>query len=311
MEKISTAKNLTMALLVITFSFSTIVSAGPPLPTHNIEGNSGVFITSTAYLANPAEKDTVFGQPSVSGTFAWMPNGEKDFESLAVTENIWGNVELGYALERIGLGDWPDDVKTATGLHVENHVLVHNFNTRLMVIEEGGLDLPWMPAVTLGAHFKWNDGLDEIGKQTGGLCDMLGADHDFGTEFTAVATKTIADWLPRPIIVSAGLRNGDAIHTGLLGFAGERRTTFEGSIIYFLTDKLLLASEYRQKSNLCDQYTAPGGEHLIKAENDWWDIALAYVVNDRLTIAGGYADFGNVLNHRENDSWAIQVKYEF
>jgi hypothetical protein len=49
---------------------------------------------------------------------------------------------------------------------------------------------------------------------------------------------------------------------------------------------------------------------LIKAENDWWDICLAYVVNDNLTIAGGYANFGNVLNHHEDNVWAIQLKYE-
>jgi hypothetical protein len=312
MEKSSRTKELIVVLFVIAFLSGTTVFAGPPLPTHNVEGNSGVFITSTAYLANPAEEGAVFGQPSTSGTFVWMDNGGKDFESIAVTENIWGNVELGYALERIGLGDWPDAVSKATlgSVHVDNHVFMHNFNTRLMVIEEGSHDMAWMPAVTLGAHFKWNDGLDDIDYQTNGLCGALGADHDSGTEVTAVATKTITDWLPRPIIVSAGLRNGDGIHTGLLGFAGERRTTFEGSFIYFLTDKLLLASEYRQKSDLLDQCTI-GGEHLIKAENDWWDIALAYVVNDRLTIAGGYADFGNVLNHRENNSWAIQVKYEF
>jgi len=312
MKKSSRTKELKVVLFVIAFLSGTTVFAGAPLPTHNVEGNSGVFITSTAYLANPPEKDAVFGQPSVSSTFVWMDNGGKDFESIAVTENIWGNVELGYALERIGLGDWPDAVSKATlgTVHVDNHVLMHNFNTRLMVIEESGLDLPWMPAVTLGAHFKWNESLDDIDYQTSGLCGSLGADHDSGTEFTAVATKTITDWLPRPIIVSAGLRNGDGIHTGLLGFAGERRTTFEGSFIYFLTDKLLLASEYRQKSDLLDQCTV-NGEHLIKAENDWWDIALAYVVNDHLTIAGGYADFGNILNHRENNSWAIQVKYEF
>ena len=104
-----------------------------------------------------------------------------------------------------------------------------------MMIEEGGFDSAWMPAVTLGAHFKWNEGHNHINKQTGGLCDSLGVDHNSGVEFTAVATKTIADWLPNPLIVSAGLRNGDAVHTGLLGFAGERRTTFEANIIYFLT----------------------------------------------------------------------------
>jgi len=308
MKKFPMTKNLLAVLVVVTFTLCVTVSAGPPLPTHNVEGNSGVFITSTAYLVNPPEEGAVFGLPSFSTSFAAI--GEKDFQSFAVTQNIWGKVELGYALERMGLGDWPDDVRAATGLHVDNHVLLHNFNTRLMVIEEGGFDRAWMPAVTLGAHFKWNEGLTDINRQLGGTCDELGAHHNSGTEFTAVATKTIADWLPRPLIVSAGLRNGDAIHTGLMGFAGERRTTFEGSIIYFLTDKLLLAGEYRQKSDLLDQCTV-NGRHLIKAENDWWDICLAYVVDDHLTVAVGYANFGNVLNHREDNVWAIQLKYEF
>jgi hypothetical protein len=304
MEKLQITKIALFALPAFVLCFSGIVIAAPPLPTHNVEGNSGVFITSTAYLANPPEEGEVFGRPSFSTSFAAI--GEKDFESFAVTENIWGKVELGYALERIGLGDWPDDVMAAESIYVDNHVLVHNFNTRLMVVEEGGFDRTWMPAVTLGAHFKWNDGLDNINRQTDGLCHSLGADHDFGTEFTAVATRTITDWLPKPLIVSAGLRNGDGIHTGLLGFAGKRRTTFEGSIIYFLTDRLLLASEYRQKPSLCGTYG-----NLVKVENDWWDLCLAYVVNDNLTIAGGYANFGNVLNHREDNVWAIQLKYEF
>ena len=308
MKKSSRTKGLKVVLPVIALLSVTTVYAGPPLPTHNVEGNSGVFITSTAYLANPPENGNVFGLPSVSTSFAAI--GEKDFESFAVTENIWGKVELGYALERIGLGDWPEDVKAAADIHVENHALMHNFNTRLMIIEEGGFERAWMPAVTLGAHFKWNDGHKDINRQTGGLCDMLGSDHDSGAEFTAVATKTISDWLPRPLIVSAGLRNGDGIHTGLLGFAGERRTTFEGSFIYFLSDKLLLASEYRQKSDLCDPYP-PDSKDLIMPEDDWWDICLGYVVNDHWTIAGGYANFGNVLNHDEDNVWAIQFKYEF
>jgi hypothetical protein len=308
MKKLQVTKTTFAALLVVVTYLSGMISAGPPLPTHNVEGNSGVFITSTAYLVNPPENGEVFGKPSFSTSFAAI--GEKDFQSFAVTENILGKIELGYAFERIGLGDWPADVKTASGLHVENHAFLHNFNTRYMIIEEGGFDHTWMPAVTLGAHFKWNEGLNDLDKQTGGLCGSLRADHDSGTEFTAVATRTIADWLPKPLIVSAGLRNGDAIHTGLIGFAGERRTTFEGSIIYFLTDKLLLAGEFRQKSDLLHQCSM-GGKHLIRAENDWWDICLAYVVDDNLTIAGGYANFGNVFNHREENVWAIQIKYEF
>jgi len=293
------------ALLVV---LATPVSGGPPLPTHQVEGNSGVFTTMTAYFANPPEPNEMFGLPSVSGTYAYI--GEKDFESFVATENLWGRVEFGYALERIGLGDWPDAVQDATGLRVQDYALLHNFNARLMVIEEGGLEHAWMPAVSLGTHYKWNQSHEEIDKQLGGACDALGSDHASGIEFTAVATKTIAKLLPRPLIVSAGLRNSDAIHTGLLGFAGERRTTFEGSVIYCLCDKLLIAGEYRQKPDLCDQLTISDA-HLVKAENDWWDIALAYIVNDHITVAGGYANFGNILNHREDNVWAVQVKYEF
>ena len=330
--------------LLLTCSFA---SAGPPLPLHNVEGNSGVFLTSTAYLANPPEKDgpkhpleegasniksgldqiasngfglsfwtptpatdhKILGMPSFSASGAFI--GEKDFQSFAVTQNILGRIEIGYAFERLGLGDWPDDVFLATGgVNVINSVQLHNLNTRIMVIAEEDFDCSWMPAVTVGAHFKWNDDLEQLNDQLGGLCNVLGADHDFGTEFTAVASKTISGLLPRPIIVSAGLRNGDAIHTGFVGFAGERRTTFEGSVIVFLTDRLAFASEYRQKTDLLDQLSA-GGEHLIKAENDWWDLCLAYVIDDHLTISGGYANFGNVLNHHEDNVWAFQLKYEF
>jgi hypothetical protein len=282
--------------------------AGPPLPTHQVEGNSGVFITPVAYLANPAEPNHIFGLPSVSGTYAHLEH--KDFESFVVTENLWGRVELGYALERVGLGDWPDEVFAATGLRVQDDAYLHNFNARLMVIKEGSFGHAWVPAVTLGAHLKWQQDLDDIDGQLGGTCTLLGADHDTGVEFTVMATKMIKDILPKPLIVSAGLRNGDAIQTGLLGFAGERQFSFEGSILYFLTDKLLIATEYRNKPDLMEPCTVAGRE-LVRSESDWWDIALAYIVNDHITVAGGYANFGNILNNREDSVWAVQVKYEF
>jgi len=281
----------------------------PPLPTHCVHGYSGIFTTPTAYLANPAEKGDIFGKPSVSITGAYMKH--KDYQSIAVTENLFGPIELGYAMERIGLGDWPHDVKEAGLPDIEkNEVYVHNFNLRYNILPEGGLDADWMPAITLGSHFKWNDGLSTINRNLNGACNNLGADHTYGTEFTAVASKTIQGILPNPFIISAGVRNSDAIHTGLLGFAGERATTFEGNFVYFLTDKLLFAVEYRQKSDLIDQCQT-GGKHLIKAENDWTDICLAYIVDSHLTVAGGWANFGNVLNHRESNVWALQLKYEF
>ena len=172
------------------------------------------------------------------------------------------------------------------------------------------MDCSWMPAITLGAHLKWTDGQTKLDDDLGGLLDTLGSDHSRGYEFTGVLSKTITNLLPRPVIVSAGLRNSDAIHTGFFGFAGQRRTTFEGSIIAFLTDRLAFAAEYRQKPDFLDELEA-GGKHLIKAENDWYTLYLAYIINDNMTISGGYSNLGNIANHKENNAWGIQLKYEF
>ena len=294
--------------LIASIVLCGIAYADPPLPLHNIEGNSGVFITSTAYMANPPKDGEVFGKPSFSASAVF--GRSKDLQSFAVTENLWGRLELGYAYERFGLGDWPKDVKAGAGANIDNHLGLHNFNLRTMVIKEGDYDCSWMPAITFGAHFKWNEGHTKLNNDLGGLLDTLGSDHNTGVEFTVVARKTITDLLPRPVILSAGLRNSDAIHTGLFGFAGERRTTFEGSVIAFLTDKLAFAAEYRQKPDLMNQFSA-GGKHLIKAENDWWSLCLAYVINDNMTISGGYANLGNLANHREDNVWGLQMKYEF
>ncbi|MBN1435698.1 MAG: DUF3034 family protein [Sedimentisphaerales bacterium] len=300
---------LTIAILLGTSFLAQAQEATftPPLPLHTAEGNSGVFISSTAYMCNPpVNEGDIFGLPSFSATGVFV--GEKDFQSYVVTQNILGRIEIGYAMERMGLGDWSDDVFQLTGARPQNYVVMHNLNTRLMAVQEGDFDCPWMPAITFGAHFKWNDGLDEINRTCGGVCDMLGADRDFGIDLTVVASKTITDLLPMPIIVSAGIRNSDAIHTGLAGFAGERATTFEGSIVAFLTENLAIAAEYRHKPHLMDQLA---GTDLVRKENDWYDLCLAYIVNENLTISGGYANFGNVFNHYEDNVWGFQIKYEF
>jgi hypothetical protein len=299
---------LLLTLVLLAIMQWAAANAGPPLPLHTIEGNSGVCITSTAYLANPPEDGEVFGKPTVSGGSVF--GREKNLQFFAVAENIYGRFEVGYAYERFGLGDWPDDVKAAAGASVNQHLGLHNVNLRAMVVEEGGLDYSWLPAITLGTHLKWSEGQTSLDDDLGGLLDTLDSDHSRGVEFTAVASKTIEGLLARPVIVSAGLRNGDAIHTGLFGFAGERDTTFEGSVIAFLTDRLAFAAEYRQKTNVLDEFST-GGKHLVKAENDWWTLCLAYVITERLTVSGGYANLGNLANHRESNAWGIKMKYEF
>ena len=50
---------------------------------------------------------------------------------------------------------------------------------------------------------------------------------------------------------------------------------------------------------------------LFKAQHDWWSLFLAYVINDNMTISGGYVNLGNLANTQEGGAWGIQLKYEF
>ncbi|NLK42182.1 MAG: DUF3034 family protein [Planctomycetes bacterium] len=194
------------AVLLLPFAYTQAEpeqsESAPPLPTHCVHGTSGVFITPTAYMVNPAPEGEFWGKPTISATAAFLRH--KDYQSFVITENILGTIELGYALERIGLGDWPSEVRKAGLPRVDNEVYVHNFNLRYALIPEGGFDAKWMPAITVGSHFKWNDGLSTINRQLGGACNQLGADHTFGTEFTLTASKTIVGLLSNRLFSRPG-----------------------------------------------------------------------------------------------------------
>ncbi len=314
MEKI-TRLSIVLGLFIVSFSIAKAGEADsskslPNTPLHSFEGGSGVFLTNLAYLAKPPKEGEIFGPPSISASMVLLDGISR--YAYAVTENIFGNIELGYSVEFFDVGDWTDDIYDVTGLIASDDVTVHNLNIRTKFIEEGGFGIDWMPTVTFGTHLKWNEDISDINKQLNGLCDAVGADRSFGTEFTLMASKTVKDILPRPFIISAGLRNGDSIHTGLLGFAGERRITFEGSIVVFLTNRLMFATEYRQSPDFADDYNL-GGKTLIKGERDWFDLALAYVIDEHLTIGIGYTntDFGNNMLEQSNSVWAIQLKRNF
>ncbi len=277
---------------------------GPPLPLHTVEGVGGVFITPFAYLVNPGPAGTVIGKPAVSTH--WARIGQKDLETLTLTWTLWRRLELGYGINRLGLADLDHDIRLATGVDIRtNDILLHHFNARLNVIEENNWELGWLPAVTVGAHLKYNEDVEDIDRRLDGVLSDLGLEDDYGVDFTLTATKTLT-FLPRPVMVSAGARASKATHIGLFGFTDDYRVTFEGNAAVFLTDRLILAAEYRQKESDLD--SIPG---LFDHEDPWWTVCACYIINDRMTIGAGYGDFGTVANHKDEQVFAACFKYEF
>jgi hypothetical protein len=278
-----------------------------PLPLHQIEGNGGIFSTLSAYLVNPPRNGEPVGRPSVGFSYVDLGHGQ-DLEALTLTETPLSRLELGYGYDNFNLGNLPLAVYKATsgGLDLsKTDVELHNFNARVQVLKEGEFDQKWIPALTFGAHYKYNDSYDDINGQLKGTLNAIGVSQNDGADFTLYASKLFTQ-LPRPVLVELGGRATEGVWNGLLGFTDRYRFLFEGNVVVFVTDSIALAGEYRQQNT--DYTTIPG---LIGKASDWWTIDAAYVANKHLTLAVGYGHFGTVLNNEANGVWGVTTKWEF
>jgi hypothetical protein len=279
----------------------------PPLPLHQIEGNGGIFSTLSAYIVNPPRNGEPVGRPAVGFAYVDLGHGQ-NLEALTLTESPLSRLELGFGYENFNLGNLPLDVYKATGLNLsESDVNLYNFNARVQILKEGEFDQKWIPALTFGAHYKYNDSYNDINSQLSGTLKAIGVSQNDGVDFTLYASKLFTQ-LPRPVLVELGGRATEGVWNGLLGFTDKYNFVFEGNVVVFVTDSLALAAEYRQQPTDYNYNAAPS---LIGKASDWWTIDVAYVVNKHLTLAVGYGHFGTVLNNDANGVWGVTTKWEF
>jgi hypothetical protein len=284
---------------------STAPEKGPPLPFHVIEGYGGGAITPMAYLVNPPLGDHAVGLPAAA--YSYVNLGQKDLQAFTFTENLLGRVEIGLGADRLDLGTLPNDIQKATGVNVNaTNVWLYNVNARGLIVPENSFGTQWLPAVTVGAHFKYNDGIRSINDRLGGALSSLGYRNQDGVDFTLTASKTFANVFGRPLIVSVGGRESEAAQLGFLGFADHYNATFEGNIAYLPTDWLLIAYEYRGKSDPYGQI--PG---LIEKENDWHALDVSWLANSHTDVTAGIGYFGVLANARADSAFWLQLKYEF
>jgi len=295
---------------------------GPPLPLHTIEGTGGAPITQMAYLVNPGPEGTTIGLPSFSYTFLKL--GEKSLHSYALSQTFFRRIEFSYAANRVDLGDFDDDVRTATGLETgRDDIYLHHLNLRGLLVEEEGC----IPAVTGGVHFKINQGIKSIDHRLNGtLREASDTRYAFfrslivnpprGTIATGgigkiqsigIGSKMFPDLaFGRPVITSLGLRWTQAAQIGWLGFGNDWATNIEANVACLVTDWLAVVYEYRQKESPYSRL-----QNLVDREEDWHAIDVVWIINEHTTLAGVWADLGNMANGVEDCTWGLQFKYEF
>lgn len=281
-------------------------SEGPPLPLHTFEGVGGRPITPTAYLTNPGPEGTTIGKPSVSAQYLMI--GNRDMPTLAATWTLWERLELGYAVNRFsldGLNDALSDFSGGMARTTEDELYLHHFNARFNLIPENVCGYGLVPAVTAGAHYKYNNGIDDLNDDVGNLLETIDFKRDRGFDATLTASKTIKA-LPRPVILSAGLRQSKASQFGLQGFTDEYMWSFEGNIGVLVTDRLLVGAEVRQQQEALDG--APG---LVEQADTWWDVHAGYILNNNTDIYAVVGDAGSVLEKKDEVFYGAVLKYEF
>jgi hypothetical protein len=277
----------------------------PPSPLHEIEGNGGIFSTLSAYLVNPPRNGEPVGRPSIGFGYINMGYG-RDLVALTVTETPWKRLELGFGYDLLNLGDLPTQIAAQpNGPHISDNLALYNANARLQILQENEFGQKWLPAITAGIHYKYNDGISRINSQLGGALDAIGLSNNEGLDFTLYGSKMLT-FLPRPVLVNLGGRATKSAEIGLLGFTDQYSFVLEASVVVLVTDRFMLAAEYKMQPR---GFTPVPG--LIGAPDDWWTIDAGYVINPHMTVAVGYGHFGTVANHEANSVFGVTVKYEF
>lgn len=299
---------------------------GAPLPLFQLEGMGGIGLNPTAYVLNPTPIDPkgIFGLPSVGTTLVTSPNDGLDLTAVHVSETVFKRLELGYTHWNFQLGGYPARIQGLTqslgvpgGIDMgTRHIGVDIFNMKALFLDENAWDIPYIPAMSFGVSFKWNQDIHRINDRLGGYLEAQGYKHDKSTDLVWTFSKTIPKpfTLPNPILVTGGIRVSDGAQLGILGYTGRSRATFEGSIVYFLNDRIAFGAEYRGKPYTLrgdDQGLGEGDLGVVGREDDWWDVCLAFVLSKNLTFSLAYADLGHVADMKVDGAWYFQLKYEF
>jgi len=291
--------------VAVTNGAPTTTEKPPPLPLHQIGGSGGVFVTLSAYIVNPPRNGEPVGRPSVGFSYANLGYGE-NLEALTISESPFKQLELSYGWDHFDLGDLPLALRNAGFVNYhQNEVQLHNFNARLQILKEDEFDQKWIPALTFGVHYKYNDGISEVNKEGLGLLASHGVTRNHGVDYTLYASKMFTQ-LPAPVLLQLGGRATEGVWEGLAGFTDTYNFAFEGNAVVFLSHSFALAAEYKQQPT---DYRTTGV--LVKKADDWLTLDAVYIVNKHMTLAVGYGHFGNTLNHKDNGVWGITTKWEF
>jgi len=236
-----------------------------------IEGAAGGGLTPWAVIAGYGTRDEIGAT-----AFATRVNVQDyHLNDVGAAVGFYDRVELSVAQQRFNT----EDVGAALGLGRGFTFKQTVVGVKVRLFGDAVLDQDsWLPQVSIGAQYKKND-QDAVVK-------FVGAKRSQGTDYYISATKLV---LSQSVLLNATVRLTKANQTGILGFGGDKRNSyqpmFEGSVAYLLSRNVAIGAEYRQKPNNLG----------IAKEDDWADLFVAWAPTKHVSLTVAYADLGNIV----------------
>lgn len=196
------------------------------------EGETGVFVTPLAYTASAEGK---VAEPVVGFHFFDAGPVIGQFYEASIEVGLGRRFEVGYTSDMHVEGGNPD-------LSPLWHNSFNIFNGKFNVIPENYKKKAWMPAVSVG--FMARTQVHNVGGA------MMNEDTSNGDVYL-VATKTITQTKPIPIVLSGGVRGSNAELWGMGGNAPNWQALGFGAVAFVFkgpkSSTIILGSEVAQQ----------------------------------------------------------------
>ncbi len=199
------------------------------------EGGTGVFVTQLAYTA--ATPEHKFAMPTVSYHFLHGGDVLGIFNQTSITSGYANRVEFGYTRTEHAEGSnaalsplWTEGFNT--------------FHAKGALIKENAFKTHWMPQVSAGFTVR-----SQV-KNVGGVLNNKSTTNG---DIYLVASKTVTQIKPVPVLITAGVRGSNAQLFGLAGNAPDWGALGFGSVAFVLKgpakSTIILAAEASQQPN--------------------------------------------------------------
>jgi hypothetical protein len=199
----------------------------------NYEGSTGIYVTPLAYTATSPAKG--LGRPSIAYHFLALGSMVGDYSTFSVTEGFAKRFEVGYtSAMHSGKSQLGSDLAHPASLGQGTNHDFSIINGKANIIPENAFKTKWVPAISVGGVFRFND----HNLFNGGLSypDTYGQQNTRNGDVYVVGSKTITQICKHvPVLFSAGLRGTDASLWGFAGNAPNMTVRSFGSLALVLT----------------------------------------------------------------------------